>query len=130
MVSKNKYLIGHFYYAVIFFIISSINILPQDNTNNRMQDKTIVSTDDMKNMIEQNANYFSNDLKTRHMKNMIEQNANYFSNDLKTRLGLEESQLKYVYDILVGYYSGETGIQTSQRAALREDRKSTRLNSS
>lgn len=104
MVSKNKYLIGHFYYAVIFFIISSINILPQDNTNNRMQDKTIVSTDDM--------------------KNMMEQNANYFSNDLKTRLGLEESQLKYVYDILVGYYSGETGIQTSQRAALREDKQS------
>jgi hypothetical protein len=68
-----------------------------------MQDKTIVS---------------SNDLEKR-----IEQNANYYSTDLKTNLNLEESQMKYVYDILVSYYSEKTGIQTSQRAALRESKQ-------
>jgi len=104
MANSSKYLNGRFYYAVIFLILFSFNILPQDNTNNKMQDKTIAPT---------------NDLEKR-----IEQNANYYSTDLKTSLNLDESQMKYVYDILVDYYSEQTGIQTYQTAALRESKQS------
>ena len=69
-----------------------------------MQDRTTVSTDDL--------------------EKIIENNANYYSTDLKTNLNLDESQMKYVYDILISYYSEKTGIQTSQRAALRESKLS------
>jgi hypothetical protein len=36
--------------------------------------------------------------------------------------------MQYIYDQLVGYYSNENGIQTTQRAALREDRQYSNIN--
>ena len=102
MVSKNKYLMGYFYYVVIFFIILAINILPQDNTNNWMQDKTNGSTNDL--------------------EKKIEQNANYYTSNLRTKLNLTNSQMRYIYDILLDYYLKGTGNQTSQSAALRESK--------
>src|ERR1035437_2756697 len=102
MVSKNKYLMGYFYYVVILFIISAINILPQDNTNNWMQDKTNGSTNDL--------------------EKKIEQNANYYTSNLRTKLNLTNSQMRYIYDILLDYYLKGTGNQTSQSAALRESK--------
>jgi hypothetical protein len=107
MTRRSNYLMGYFYYVVIFSIISAINILPQDNTNNRMQDKT---------------NGSNNDLEKK-----IEQNANYYTSNLKTRLNLTDSQMRYIYDILLNYYLMGTGNQTSQRAALRESMGSFKL---
>ena len=104
MVGKSTYLNGYFYHVMIFFIISSVNILSQDNTNNSMQDKTNTNTDDL--------------------KKIIGQKANNFSSDLRSRLNLTESQKRYIYNILVDYYTKETGNQTSQRAALRESKQS------
>jgi len=94
----------YFYYGVVFLIISAVNILPQDNTNNMMQDKTNGSTNDL--------------------EKKIEKNANYYSSDLKTKLNLTDSQMRYIYDIMLDYYLNRTGYQTSQRAALRESKES------
>jgi|ERR1035437_488002 hypothetical protein len=104
MVGESRYLKGYFYHVMIFFIISSVNILSQDNTNNRMQEKTNTNTDDL--------------------KKIIGQKANNFSSDLRSRLNLTESQKRYIYNILVDYYTKETGNQTSQRVALRESKQS------
>ena len=100
-------MMSHFYFIVIFSIISFTNILPQDNTNNRMVDKSDGSINDL--------------------EKKIEQNANYYSNNLKIRLNLTDSQTRYVYDIMMDYYLGEPGNQTSQRAALRESKESYKL---
>jgi len=100
MTGRSNYLISYFYYVVIFFIISAINILPQDNTNNRMQDKLNRSTNDL--------------------ERKIEQNSNYYASNLKTMLNLTDSQMRYIYNIMFDYYLNEPGNQTSQRAALRE----------
>jgi hypothetical protein len=107
MVKRSKNLISYFYYAVIFFIISSINIFPQDNTNNWMKEKTNRTTNDL--------------------EKMIEQNANYYSSNLKTRLNLTDSQMRCIYDIMLDYYLNEPGNQTSQRAALRESKQSSKI---
>ena len=104
MTTRSNYLMSYFYYVVIFFIVSAINILPQDNTNNMMQDKTDRSTENA-------------------IQKRVEQNANYYSSDLKTVLNLTDSQMRYIYDYLLEYYSREIGNQTSQRAALRESKK-------
>jgi hypothetical protein len=105
MTTRSNYLMNYFYYVVIFFIVSAINILPQDNTNNMMQDKTDRSN--------------NNDIEKK-----IEQNANYYASNLKTILNLTDSQIRYVYDIMLDYYLNGTGNQTSQRAALRESKES------
>jgi hypothetical protein len=104
MINNKKYRLVFFYHMVILILISSISIVPQDNTNNNMQEKTIVPN----NILERKIN----------------QNANYYASLLQKKLDLTLSQTKYVYDILIGYYSGETGIETTQRAALRENNKS------
>jgi hypothetical protein len=102
MVSRNRYPIGSLYYLAIFFMISSFNILPQDNTNNKMQDKA----------------------ERDNLREMISQNANYYSSDLREKLNLTESQMKYIYYVLFDYYTKETGNQWTQRAALRENKES------
>jgi len=102
---RNNHLMCYFYYVAVFLVISTINILPQDNTNNMMQDKMDRST--------------NNDIEKK-----IEQNANYYTSDLKTKLNLTDSQMRYMYNILLDYYLNETGNQTSQRAALRESKES------
>jgi hypothetical protein len=107
MISNRKYKLVFFYHMVILILISSINILSQDNTNNNMQEKTVVPN----NILERK----------------IKQNANYYSSLLQKQLDLTMSQAKYVYNILVGYYSGETGIEVTQRAALRENNKSSNI---
>ena len=100
MVRKSNYMRGYFYYVGMYFIILVFNIFPQDNTNNMMEEKTNNSTN--------------------NLQKMIEQNANYYTNNLKTKLNLTDSQMTYVYDIMVNYYLNESGNQTSQRAALKE----------
>jgi hypothetical protein len=92
-----------YYYLAILILISTVKILPQDNTNNNMVNKSTIP----ENILEKK----------------IKQNANYYSYILHTSLNLTNSQTKYIYDLLVGYYSNETGVQTTQQAALREDNK-------
>ena len=87
-------------FLLIILTICSFNILSQDNTNNKMQDKS--STDN------------------NNSDKMIEKNANYYTNSLDSKLNLTKSQIKYIHNILYSYYSNETEGQTSQLAALRE----------
>ena len=100
MVNRKQYMAGYFY-LVILFIIGSINIFSQDNTNNRMTERT----------------------ETDNLKRMIQQNANYYSSDLKAKLNLTESQTQHIYYILYNYYTNEAGDQRTQRAALRENKE-------
>jgi hypothetical protein len=104
MSKRSKSLI---FYFVIVFIISAVNILPQDNTNNMMPDKSIGNTNDL--------------------ERKIDQNANYYSGNLKEKLNLTDSQMRYVYDIMRNYYLNETGNQTTQRAALREGKQTSKI---
>lgn len=108
MKGRINYMRGYFYYVGMFFIILVFNIFPQDNTNNMMQEKTNNSTNDL--------------------EQKIEQNANYYTNNLKTILNLTDSQMRYIYDIMVNYYLNESGNQTSQRAALRDSYRYDRTN--
>ena len=104
MIMRISCLKRYFYYVLIFFIMISANILSQDNTNNRMLVKDNTSPEDL--------------------NRIIKQNAGHFSSDLKMKLNLTESQRKYINNILVVFYSKESGIQTNQTAALRESNKS------
>ena len=85
---------------MIFFIVSAINILPQDNTNNMMQDKTDRSN--------------NNDLEKK-----IEQNANYYASNLKTILNLTDSQMRYIYDIMLDYYLNRTGNPNFTKSCIK-----------
>jgi len=100
MVNMKQYRAGYFSLGILF-IISSINIFSQDNTNNKMTERT----------------------ETDNLKGMIQQNANYYTNDLKTKLNLTESQAQHIYYILYNYYTNETGNERTQRAALRENKE-------
>jgi hypothetical protein len=60
---------------------------------------------------------------TDNLKRMIQQNANYYTNDLKAKLNLTASQTQHIYYILYNYYTNETGNQSTQRAALRESKE-------
>jgi uncharacterized LabA/DUF88 family protein len=100
MVNMKQYRAGYFH-LVILFIIASINIFSQDNTNNKMTERT----------------------ETDNLKRMIQQNANYYANDLKTKLNLTESQAQHIYYVLFNYYTNESGDQRTQRAALRESKE-------
>jgi hypothetical protein len=100
MVNMKQYRAGYFSLGILF-IISSINIFSQDNTNNKMTERT----------------------ETDNLKGMIQQNANYYTNDLKTKLNLTESQAQHIYYILYNYYTNETGNERTQRAALRESKE-------
>ena len=94
-------------FLLVLLTICSFSILSQDNTNNKMRDKS--NTDN------------------NNSNKMIEKNANYYTNDLDTKLDLTKSQIKYIHNILYSYYSNEIEGQTSQIAALRQKPESLNL---
>lgn len=100
MVNRKGYWKGY-YFIVVLFMIPTNKIIAQDNTNNKMIERS--------------------NIPEVILDKKIKQDANYYSSILKTELNLTNSQMKYIYDMLVGYYSDETETQTTQQAALREN---------
>jgi hypothetical protein len=87
-------------FLLVLIALCSISIIAQDNTNNKMQDKSNISDD--------------------KFEKMINKNATYYSNDLVSKLNLTKSQAKYIHNVLYSYYTNGTEDQTSQKAALRQ----------